>query len=44
MMNSSTVQNENGHCSLNNKFGITVQAILAFTAFCVLICKLFMSF
>ncbi|XP_066912651.1 store-operated calcium entry regulator STIMATE-like [Clytia hemisphaerica] len=33
------VNNDNGHCSLNNNFGITVQAILAFTAFAILILK-----
>lgn len=33
------LNSDKGHCSLNNDFGITVQAILAFTAFCVLILK-----
>ena len=26
-------------CELNDSFGIAVQALLAFTAFCILICK-----
>ena len=34
-------KNEINGCSLNNQFGIVVQAILAFTAFCVLIRNLY---
>ena len=31
-------------CELNDAFGLILQGILAFTAFCILICKLLLVF
>lgn len=38
--NVTAIGNQLGNeCTLNNGFGIGVQALLALTAFCILICK-----
>ncbi|XP_065656972.1 store-operated calcium entry regulator STIMATE [Hydra vulgaris] len=39
MVNISRANEEKTVCSLSNQFGIEVQALLAFTAFCILILK-----
>jgi len=39
MVNMTMEEVTSSTCSLNNNFGLTVQAVLAFTAFCILIVK-----